>query len=532
MTQASLQQLDKALLQVKDYLAQAVESSRARLQSYGITDLDIIDPDASVEQQTLQLRHLFLIAERSSLPFMFGDESFWRVLHARLQPIVLAYQVHEKFVQTLTAPEQALRDDPLMNVYRDRLKNSEKFRDYFFDLNRRLSEQVWDDGDALPQASVHEAVDKNQHGMEDAERIQANVIRSLQEKLREFEKRETRQQKTLAERDKEIYVLQDRNEALTEEVRALEKKLATMAERNLQLEVALDASKRGDRADVTDIEISDANTADSTIDMSQYADLPEDELLGRIMGLERELETTQKAAYNAFMANSDLGIVILFMLTAFKCKNLDELGKEVARSVGTYNIRPCFRMDTDSGRHFYTNIGTVSTANQQMMARHEHEGSQYEHKQELIIYEPSCALLVSDMPMQDPDRAARLKDNLGILMKAAEAAINLLLFSVSVERQKVRMEQLILRSSEVFSKLRNNLEANQSKTQRQLQTFGMDARRALNVVPGDPKSIKLANAMKQLEDGLKPMFKMDKLVDTAFVNNISKVAGTLGKDKH
>ena len=137
---------------IAEFIAIALQSSRARLNMLGLEDNALLDPEASIDQQVAVLRVLFLEAEQSCLPFDAANGRFWRVMRARLQPVVLAYLTHEKFVQTLDIEARELRPDTLMQVYKDRLGNSDRFRSFFFDLDKRLKQEALsmlaaDDGD-------------------------------------------------------------------------------------------------------------------------------------------------------------------------------------------------------------------------------------------------------------------------------------------------------------------------------------------------------------------------------------------------
>lgn len=513
----------KSQLSAAEYFEDALCGNDNRMLKLGISKDVLLDPEESMDKQVLTLRSIFLQAERSSLPFAYEDENFWRILKAKIQPIVLAYLTHEKFVQSLDSSARNLRQDALMDVYRDRLENSEQFRRYFFELNER----VMKDANAAAGDSVELPESEHKHfdGMKDAERIQGNVIKTLQSKIKELEIKETQSDKRLTHQDKEIFALQDQNEKLQEQVREMEKKIADLGEKNLQLQIANDAAiKSGFNAKETET----AAVAEPAAVVEPQI-IGDEELLQKINDLESELESTQAAAYGAFMANSDLGIVILFMMTAFRCRMIDQLGKEVPRTVGLYGVQVIFRMMAEGKEHFYTNNGNVSQANKALFSAKQDSGNLYEEDTTLILYEPACALMITNMPTEDPDKSARLKDNLATLMKAADAALSIILLNSAGEKQKIRMEQLILRSNEVFQKLRLNLRNNQAKAERSVYELRADIAKALGIVPGDSKSIKLNSAFKPMDEKLRHLFKIDKLMDVGFLSNIEKVAASFSK---
>jgi hypothetical protein len=195
------------------FIENALRVSRARMRSLGIRDDALLDPEESIDQQVAVLRALYLEAEKSALPFDPRDANFWRVLRARLQPVVLAYLTHEKFVQTLDLQAQELRPDALQEVYRERLDNSTRFRDFFFELNEKLRQEgaqvVQQAAAAVPVPPVPPVRENASRVAEDTASIQGNVLKMLERQLRDLEKDFSKQGESLRKASEEILSLKD-----------------------------------------------------------------------------------------------------------------------------------------------------------------------------------------------------------------------------------------------------------------------------------------------------------------------------------
>ena len=509
-----------------DYINESIDYTQQRMTGLGVEDTLLLDPDDVMDNQVAVMRCNFLQAERSALPFNPEDPNFWRIIRARIQPIVLAYSTHEKFVQSLDANVQDNRVNALMQIYRERLDNSERFRKFFFELNEKIAKEVdsirSDENEANDHRSQYDA-------SEDVANIQRNVISQLEKTIKEHAKREKNYVKALNDKNAEG----GPSEQMLEEMQSLQARLEKMSEENLQLKIALDAAQRtqtnqqGEQKNANEQEGIDSQLAASVEQRVVEVVAGDMELLQlRVSGLERELESTSDAAYNAFMTNADLGIVILFMLTGFRCSTLDKLGNEVVKSVGTYGVNPTLRVKV--GRdYFYFNQGNVPSDIDERFASMESKGRVASDKSNYYIFDDDCALMVEDMPINDVEKYGRLKDNLGTLMQGAAASLNLIVLAGAADRQKKQMEQLILRSNDVFSKLDKNLNKNKLISGRVMQNFGVELRTALGVAPGDPKSIKLSGIMKKVEDAMSILMNKDELIDPGFVRNISRVAATI-----
>ncbi|OUR87971.1 hypothetical protein A9Q81_25020 [Gammaproteobacteria bacterium 42_54_T18] len=517
-----------------DYINESIDYTKQRMTGLGVEDTLLLDPDDVMDNQVAVLRCNFLQAERSALPFNPEDPNFWRIIRARIQPIVLAYSTHEKFVQSMDANVQDNRVDALMQIYRERLDNSERFRKFFFELNDKISREV--DSIRNDENEVHDH--RSQYdGSGDVANIQRNVISQLEKTIKEYAKREKNYVKALNDKSSDG----GPSKEMLEEMQSLRSRLENMSEENLQLKIALDAAQRSQvtqSGEQKDISAAGENADDKSADIdSQMAESVErrvvetvagdmESLQLRVSGLERELESTSDAAYNAFMANSDLGIVILFMLTGFRCGSLDKLGNEVVRSVGTYGVNPTLRVKV--GREYiYFNQGNVPSDVEERFTTMESKGKIASDKTNYFIFEGECALMAEGMPINDVEKCGRLKDNLGTLMQGAAASLNLIVLAGGAERQKKQMEQLILRSNDVFARLDANLNKNKLISSRVMQNFGVELRTTLGVAPGDPKSIKLSGIMKKVEDAMTILMNKDELIDPGFVKNISRVAATI-----
>ena len=506
---------------IEEFIDIALHDTRQRLLALGISDQELLDPEGSIDQQVAMLRSLFLEAERSCLPFNTSESNFWRVLRARLQPVVLAYLTHEKFVQTLDIEARELRPDTLMQVYKDRLSNSDRFRSFFFDLDKKLKQEAIN----LIESEEEQAADKPKVDIrQSTENIQGNILASLEKQLQALEKKYNQQEKSFLESQQQVHALQDSLAERDAKIEKLERENAALDEINIQLRLATDAKGReGSYEGEPDVVIV---TGDDSLD-DVMLDSDQEQLLLKIEGLERELATTSDAAYSAFMSNSDLGIIILFMLTSFKCRTHEQLAGELIKSVNTFGLKSVVGVAKGNGYTFFPE----EAGNESLISQLKNRipvGKKVEAPH-LMLFEASCCILIKDPPFQDEERYARLQDNLGSLMRGVQARYEAILAENSVQKQKAQVDALIVRSHDVFQTFERNLDKQKDKMSRVINMVGQEIRKNLGIPPGDQKSIRLNMDLKKLEDAIAKLFAQSELVDPAFKKNISKVAENLVK---
>lgn len=514
---------------IEEFIAIALDATRARMGALGLDAEALLDPEASIDQQVAMLRFLFLEAERSCLPFNLSEDRFWRVIRARLQPVVLAYLTHEKFVQTLDIEARELRPDTLMQVYKDRLSNSDRFRSFFFDLDKKLKQEALSMFAAADNESpqLHDnqpAVNKTKPDLGASKaNIEKNILASLEKQLQELEKKYNAQEKMLQQAQEKVTGLEtalaDREAKLGEK----RKEVAALEELNQQLRLASDAQDRsaGYQKPQDVATMAEEQPYDDLV-----LDADQENLLLKIEAMERELASTSDAAYNAFMANSDLGIVILFMLTSFKCQTHEQLAEEIVKSVSAFGLKAIVGMQKGSGYIFVPESGSDRLKSQ---LQSEIAAGKTVDSPHLMLFEQRCCILIESPPLTDEERFARLKDNLGTLMRGVQARYESILAETSVQKQKNQVDALIVRSNEVFRNFESNLGKQKDKMSRVINMLGQEMRKNLGIPPGDQKSIRLNMDLKKLEDSLNTLFAQNELVDPAFKKNISKVAESLLK---
>lgn len=504
---------------IEEFIEIALQDTRHRLEMLGVSDQALLDPEGTVDQQVGMLRLLFLEAERSSLPFNTTDH-FWRVLRAKLQPIVLAYLTHEKFVQTLDIEARELRPDTLMQVYKDRLSNSDRFRSFFFDLDKRLKQEAI----SLVESEEHAPVSKAKVDLaQSSADMQKNIMSSLEKQLQELEKKYNQQEKVLLESQNQVEQLRSAIEERDARIAVLKSECETLEEQNVQLRLAKDAKGRtGSYEDEPEVLII---TGEEPVgDVVLNAD--QEQLLLKIESLERELATTSDAAYSAFMSNSDLGIIILFMLTSFKCRSQEQLAGELIKSVKTFGLNSVVGVMKGDSYVFYPEMASENLVSQ---LKNRIPVGKMVDSPHLMLFEQNCCILIEDPPLQDEERYVRLQDNLGTLMRGVQARYEALLVETSVQKQKNQVDALIIRSHDVFQTFERNLQQQKNKMSRVVNMLGQEMKKNLGIPPGDQKSIRLNMDLKKLEDSIDKLFMQSELVDPAFKKNISKVAENLSR---
>lgn len=155
----------------------------------------------------------------------------------------------------------------------------------------------------------------------------------------------------------------------------------------------------------------------------------EDELRSKVRVVSRMLENrrelanrsseAQKAAFTAMMSMGDMGSVMEFMRQSFTCHTADQLLEAIASYYGIAGLSGGAQLRGDEGIRSRL-IGDAAPLTSTVLDGIRESGRIFEFKSRLAINYPQCSLLVSNLPLEDPERCGRIRDNFALVAEAAE----------------------------------------------------------------------------------------------------------------
>lgn len=174
-----------------DYLDDEIEITKELHQSLN-PDRDIvldITPDAPLERQAASLRHAFLIAEKEARYAGEDDSSDWDVLQGKFQQIIQFYESLGSAGETAPAEEGPVDveietdatggggEEEIAN-YRKRIENLERFKQLFFDMEKK-----WEQAKGQADDYYQQLMDmgKNLGAGEDFDQVLEQYSKSFEE---------------------------------------------------------------------------------------------------------------------------------------------------------------------------------------------------------------------------------------------------------------------------------------------------------------------------------------------------------------
>ena len=172
----------------------------------------------------------------------------------------------------------------------------------------------------------------------------------------------------------------------------------------------------------------------------------QDELCAKIrrsIAYGRELEKAQtkaKAAKEAAMVamntSSDLGSIIQFMEAGANCSDFNDLAIQSLEITKGFGLVACFQFHHNG---IVFNIGNgcdEGTVEAKMLLEARRRGKVVGAGQRVFFNQEHISMLVKNMPVDDADAAGRLKDNLSVLVNAAENVAKAIALAEEVAEQR------------------------------------------------------------------------------------------------
>ena len=156
-----------------------------------------------------------------------------------------------------------------------------------------------------------------------------------------------------------------------------------------------------------------------------------------ISKLQTDLHDAKAIALTALRANGELGVVINFLEKSFACKDHIALGQQIFKALRSFGLSSSVQFRIDEGAIDLCDQEFNGQAQEfQFLSRLKDKGRVFDFGEHTIINYAHVSLLVRDMPVDQPDRHGRVKDNLAVLLNGAEACLNAIESAAKADRIK------------------------------------------------------------------------------------------------
>lgn len=137
--------------------------------------------------------------------------------------------------------------------------------------------------------------------------------------------------------------------------------------------------------------------------------------------LDEQLGFAQRTAFAAMSSMGELGVVLEFLRDSFTCSEPLVLANLLLNAVEKYDLKGIVRIGIKDSIHVYSRSGIDQDAETKLMNHAITMGRIFEFRDRGAYNFGKVSLVVMGMPTADADRCGRLRDNLALLVEAADS---------------------------------------------------------------------------------------------------------------
>jgi CheY-like chemotaxis protein len=170
------------------------------------------------------------------------------------------------------------------------------------------------------------------------------------------------------------------------------------------------------------------------------------EVQERYKALQQQANEAMSAALEAMTASSEMGSIVRFMMDCNQCQGFEQLYKAISSTMSQLGLVTACRIDDGDNTHFFDCGWQSLEAKVMTKCRIGHRI--YDFGTRTVFSDNHISLLVKNMPVDDPHRLGRMKDNVAILVDIAEIRIKSLLMEMELLGRRNNIVKTLIQITE------------------------------------------------------------------------------------
>ncbi len=167
-----------------------------------------------------------------------------------------------------------------------------------------------------------------------------------------------------------------------------------------------------------------------------------------------------RTAMSAMTSMGELGVVLQFLSKSFACNSMDELGAAMLDAMQQYDLQTAVRLSigdevrcmSPHGHDLPLEVGILNHVRQ--------SGRIFQFKSRCVFNYGQVTLLVNNMPLEDPERCGRMRDNVALLAEGADARLRAMESEQSAQRRRAAIEAALPRVHGALDTVQSNYRRN------------------------------------------------------------------------
>jgi CheY-like chemotaxis protein len=162
--------------------------------------------------------------------------------------------------------------------------------------------------------------------------------------------------------------------------------------------------------------------------------------LAQKKALHEQAGYAQRTAMSAMVSMGELGVVLQFLSKSFACNSEEELGAAMLEAMQQYELQAAIQLRTTDRVYSVSPHGVDSPLEAGILNLVRDSGRIFQFKSRCVFNYGRITLMVNNMPLEDADKAGRIRDNCALLAEGADARLQ----AVEAERASRRRQSAVV----------------------------------------------------------------------------------------
>lgn len=237
------------------------------------------------------------------------------------------------------------------------------------------------------------------------------------------------------------------------------------------------------------------------------------------------LNTTQQAISSAINHAGELGTVIQFFEQSFACETLEDLAKAVFKANAQLGLSTSLQFRGHGDEYNFASRGLISPVEAELLltpletellSQARQGGRIITYGNKSLYNSDSVTILVKNLPFEDSQACARIRDHLAIILRACEAQVELIVSRTQLQKfSSDRIDRLSRKMAINFQSLNETLAHYQQQSLDSLDNFRIDFKEAVTMsdMPKDQFDSLMASLNRLYERNKNSQYQKETMTD-------------------
>lgn len=180
--------------------------------------------------------------------------------------------------------------------------------------------------------------------------------------------------------------------------------------------------------------------------------------------LQQDMDMAMETAMTAITSSGELGEVLAFFRQSFASSSGMELAQLLLNILKRYNLSASIQIRRPNETIEAGPNGTISPLETELLTRLKDQGSILEYGARLIVNYNPVSVLIKNLPLSDPDKCGRIRDNVALLVEGAQQRMHSIDILEEIQQHNQLLRKLVKDSKQNLNQIKESHHRHKTKS--------------------------------------------------------------------